>query len=87
MEHEHAGKQADPASVHRLQTNEKPRDKMHIHLGCSTTHGRAKFVPSDFHLFGFFEDENAGKRTRNFLTFSSGHKEELKLSLPTTKAN
>ena len=27
------------------------------------------------------------KRTRNFLTFSSGHKEELKLSLPTTKAN
>ena len=27
------------------------------------------------------------KRTRNFLTFSSGLKEELKLSLPTTKAN
>ena len=27
------------------------------------------------------------KRTRNFLTFSSGHKEELKLSSPTTKAN
>ena len=27
------------------------------------------------------------KRTRNFLTFSSGRKEELKLSLPTTKAN
>ena len=50
--------QADPMSVHRLQSNEKPRDKMHIHLGCSTTHGRAKFVPSDFHLFGFFEDEN-----------------------------
>ena len=41
----HAGKQADPASVHRLQTNEKPRDKIHIHLGCSTTHGRAKLVP------------------------------------------
>ena len=38
---------------------------MRIHLGCSTTHGRAKLVPhwiplfpSDFHLFDFFEDEN-----------------------------
>ena len=27
------------------------------------------------------------KRTRNFLAFSSGHEEELKLSLSTTKAN
>ena len=41
----HAGQQADPVSVHCLQTNEKPRDKMRSHLGCSTTHGRAKFVP------------------------------------------
>ena len=38
---------------------------MRIHLDCITAHGRAKArstlnssVPSDFHLFGFFEDEN-----------------------------
>ena len=41
----HEGHQADPLCVHCLQTTVKPRDKMHIHLGCSTTHGRAKFVP------------------------------------------
>ena len=41
----HAGQQADSVSVHCLQTNEKPRDKIRIHLGCSTTHGRAKLVP------------------------------------------
>ena len=40
----HASLQADSVSVHCLQTNEKPRDKMRIHHGCSTTHGRAKFV-------------------------------------------
>ena len=41
----HAGHQADPVSVHCLQTNETPRDKMRIRFGCSTTHGRAKLVP------------------------------------------
>ena len=41
----HAGQQADPVSVHCLQTNETPRDKMRIRFGCSTTHGRAKLVP------------------------------------------
>ena len=40
-----AGQQADPVSVHCLQTNKKLRDKMRIHLGCGTTHGRAKLVP------------------------------------------
>ena len=61
----HAGHQADPVSVHCLQTTEKPRDKMHIHLGCSTNPRSCKArstlnssVPSDFHLFGFFKDEN-----------------------------
>ena len=44
---------------------EKPRDKMRILLGCSTTHGRAKLVPhwipqshQTFLLFSFYEDEN-----------------------------
>ena len=41
----HAGQQADPVSVHCPQTNEKPRDKMRIHLGCSMTDGRPKLVP------------------------------------------
>ena len=41
----HAGHQTDPVSVHCLQTTEKPRDKMRIHLGCSTTHCRVKLVP------------------------------------------
>ena len=41
----HVGQQADLVSVHCLQTNEKPRDKIRIHLGCSTTHDRAKLVP------------------------------------------
>ena len=37
--------QASVPIVHCLQTNEKLRDKMHIHLGCSiTTHSRAKLV-------------------------------------------
>ena len=40
-----AGKRTLQASVHCLQTNENPRDKMHIHLGCSMTHGRVKLVP------------------------------------------
>ena len=37
--------QARLLSVHHLQTNEKLRDKMCIHLDCSATHGRAKLVP------------------------------------------
>ena len=36
--------QASVLSVHCLQTNEKPKEKMRIHLGCSATHGRAKLV-------------------------------------------
>ena len=41
----HAAQQADPVSVHCPQTYQKLRDKMRIHLGSSTTHGRAKLVP------------------------------------------
>ena len=55
----HAGQQADPVSVHRLQTDEKPRDKMHIHLGMVVV--QPTVVQNSFHtefLFSFFEDEN-----------------------------
>ena len=34
--------QASVPSVHCLQINEKPRDKMRIGLGRSTTHGRLR---------------------------------------------
>ena len=88
----HAGQQADPVSVHRLQTDEKPRDKMHIHLGMVVV--QPTVVQNSFHTeflssirFSPLRLLRRRKRTRNFLTFSSGHKEELKLSLPTTKAN
>ena len=37
--------QVSVLNVHCLHTNEKLRDKMHIHLGCSTTHGRVKLIP------------------------------------------
>ena len=53
--------QASVLSVHCLQTNEKPRDKMHIHLDPWSRKARSTLnssVPSYFHLFGFFEDEN-----------------------------
>ena len=55
--------QASVLSVPCLQTNEKPRDKMHIHLGSTLNSS----VPSDFHLFRFFEDENGQEI---FLRFS-----------------
>ena len=82
----HAGHQADPVSVHCLQTTEKPRDKMRIHLGCSTTHSRVKLVPH-FHQIFTSSAASKTKTDNNFFAFSSGHEEELKLSLPTTKAN
>lgn len=37
--------QASVLSVHCLQTNEKLRDKMGIHLGCGANHGCAKLFP------------------------------------------
>ena len=87
----HAGHQADPVSVHCLQTTEKPRDKMRIHLGCSTTHGPAKLVPHWIPQFHHIFTSSASSKTKMdknfFFAFSSRHKEELKLSLPTTKAN
>ena len=48
----HAGHQADPVRLWvftACKQLEKPRDKMRIHLGCSTTHGRAKLIPHQFH--------------------------------------
>ena len=78
------------SSVDCLQTNEKPRDKMRIHLGCI----RPTVVQSSFHTeflssirFSLLRLLRRRKRTRNFLAFSSGHEEELKLNLSTTKAN
>ena len=71
--------------------NEKPRDKMRIHLNCNTTYGCAKFVPHREFLspirFSTLRLLRRRKQTWNFLAFSSGHEEELKLSLSTTKAN
>ena len=66
----HSGQQADPVSVHRLQTNEKPRDKMHIHLGYSTTHGRAKLVPHWIPQFHQIFTSSASSKTKTNKKFS-----------------
>ena len=66
----HAGQQADPVSVHRLQTNEKLRDKMHIHLDCSTTHGRAKLVPQWIPQFHQIFTSSASSKTKTDKKFS-----------------
>ena len=60
----HAGRQADPVSVHCLQTTEKSRDKMRIHLGCSTTHGRAKLVPHWIPQFHQIFTSSASTKTK-----------------------
>ena len=60
----HAGQQADPVSVHCLQTTEKPRDKMRIHLGCSTTHGRVKLVPHWIPQFHQIFTSSASSKTK-----------------------
>ena len=36
---------ASALSAHCVETNEKPRNKMRIHFGCSTTHGHTKLGP------------------------------------------
>ena len=66
----HAGHQADPVSVHCLQTTEKPRDKMRIHLGCSTTHGRAKLVPHWIPQFHQTFSSSASSKTKTDRKFS-----------------
>ena len=66
----HAGQQADPVSVHCLQTNEKPKDKMRIHLGCSTTHGRAKLVPYWILQFHQIFTSSASLKTKTDKKFS-----------------
>ena len=68
--------QASVLSVHCLQTNEKPRDKMRIHLGRSMTHGRVKLVPHwipQFYQNFTSSASSKWKWTRNFLAFSSEH--------------
>ena len=60
----HAGRQADPVSVHCLQTTEKSRDKMRIHLGCSTTHARAKLVPHWIPQFHQIFTSSASTKTK-----------------------
>ena len=60
----HAGHQTDPVSVHCLQTTEKPRDKMRIHLGCSTTHGPAKLVPHWIPQFHQIFTSSASSKTK-----------------------
>ena len=86
----HVGQQADPVSVHCLQTNEKPREKYAFILVVV----RPTVVQSSFHTeflssirFSPLQLRWRRQWTINFLAFSSGHEEELKLSLPTTKAN
>ena len=83
----HVGQLADAVSVHCPQTNEKPRDKMRILVVVRPT-----IVQSSFHteFLSFISSPplrllRRRKRTRNLLAFSSEHKEELKLSLSTTK--
>ena len=66
----HAGQQADPVSVHCLQTNEKPKDKMRIHLGCSTTHSRAKLVPYWILQFHQIFTSSASLKTKTDKKFS-----------------
>ena len=66
----HAGQQVDSVSVQRLQTNEKPRDKMHIHLGWSTTHGRAKLVPHWIPQFHQIFTSSASSKTKMDKKFS-----------------
>ena len=69
----HAGQQADAVSVHYLQTNEKPRNKMRIHLGCSVTHECAKLVPHwipQFHQIFTSSSSSASSKTKTDKKFS-----------------
>ena len=62
-----------------LQRNEKPRDKMRIHLGCNTAHTLNSSVPSD---------SSASSKTKTDKECSCvfvWKEEELKLSLSRTK--
>ena len=67
----HACRQADPVSVHCLQTNEKPKDKMCIRLGYSTTHGRAKLVPHWIPQFHQIFTSSASWKTKTDKKFFS----------------
>ena len=60
----HAGHQADPVSVHCLQTTWKPRDEMCIHLGCSTTHGHLNLVPHWIPQFHQIFTSSASSKTK-----------------------
>ena len=66
----HVGQLADAVSVHCPQTNEKPRDKMRIRLGCSTTHGRPKLVPHWIPQFHQIFTSSASSKTKTDQKFS-----------------
>ena len=76
----HAGHQAEPVRLWvftACKQLEKPREKMRIHLGCSTTHARAKLVLASYadilwarHAI-FLPHERLLKRMGTFLTLCS----------------
>ena len=76
----HAGHQADPVSVHCLQTTEQPRDKMRIHLGCSTTHGPVKLVPHWIPQFHQIVTSSASSKTKTGEKFFLRFRPDIKKS-------
>ena len=63
--------QASVLSVRCLQTNErKPRNKIRIHLDCSTTHGRGKLVPHWIPQFRQIFTPSASSKTKTDKKFS-----------------
>ena len=82
--------QANVLSVHCLQTNEKPRDKMGIHLGCSTAHGHTKLIPHwnpQFHQIFNSSVSSKTKTDKEFSCLFTFHLDIEKNSLSTTTAN
>ena len=82
--------QANTPSVHCLQTNEKPRNKMGIHLGCNTTHGHAKLIPNwnpQFHQIFTSSASSKTKTDKEFSCLFTFHLDIEKNSLSTTTAN
>ena len=71
------------ARGHNLETEVKLNKAQHP-FSNEVSSFHTKFLSSiRFSPFGFFEDKNG----QEIIAFLSGHEEELKLSLSTTKAN